>query len=86
LDDLSARLSEKKITVSYSLNLEKMLMEKGYNPDQGARPLKRTIQTLVEDKMATMMLKGKVNEGDHVKIDYKNGVVKIESLSTANRA
>lgn len=85
LKDLTQRLIEKGISPSYSLALKNMLMNKGYNPDQGARPLKRIIQSMLEDKLASMILEGKIKENDHVTIDYKNNSVQIKSLTLVNK-
>ena len=47
--------------------------------DDGARPLKRTIQNLIEDKLAELVLEGKVREGDSVKITCKDGELKFSA-------
>ena len=44
------------------------LIEKGYDPKYGARPLRRTIQSLVEDRLAEQILDGAVKEGDQVEV------------------
>ena len=54
-------------------DVKEYLIEKGYDEKYGARPLKRTIQNLVEDKLAEAVLEGKVKEGDSVKISVKEG-------------
>lgn len=51
--------------------------EKGFDPVYGARPLKRAIQTLVEDKIAEAMLEGKCKEGDGVKVSFSDGKINI---------
>ncbi len=55
------------------------LVEKGYDEKYGARPLKRTIQNLIEDKLAELVLEGKVREGDSVKISCKDGELKFSA-------
>ena len=49
------------------------MVEKGYDELYGARPLKRTIQSKIEDRLAEELLDGKVKEGDNVFIDLLDG-------------
>ncbi|MDP4038358.1 MAG: ATP-dependent Clp protease ATP-binding subunit [bacterium] len=79
LNDLSKRVEEKKITLSFTPKLKNMLMDKGYNPDQGARPLRRMIQTMIEDKLASAILENRIKENDHLEIDYKNDSVELKA-------
>ena len=60
-------------------DVKEFLIEKGYDEKYGARPLKRTIQNLVEDKLAEAVLEGKVREGDSVKISVKDGQLKFSA-------
>jgi ATP-dependent Clp protease ATP-binding subunit ClpB len=46
-----------------------LLADKGYDPVYGARPLKRTIQRLIQDPLAVKILEGEFKEGDRIKID-----------------
>ena len=66
---LSQRLRERHINVQFTDNAKKQLMDEGYDPAFGARPLKRTIQQRLENKLAARLLEGKFAEGDTVKID-----------------
>ena len=61
----------KKIKINVSANAKKLLAEKGFDPNFGARPLKRTIQHLVLDPLAKMIVEGKIKEGSKVKVDVK---------------
>ena len=54
-----------------------LLAKKGYEPKYGARPLRRVIQTQVEDKLAEEMLDGKIKENDKVVIDEKDGEIVV---------
>ena len=60
-------------------DVKEYLVEKGYDEKYGARPLKRTIQNLIEDKLAELVLEGKVREGDSVKITCKDGELKFSA-------
>jgi len=65
------RLKNKKIKISVSMAAKNLLAEKGFDPDYGVRPLKRTIQQLVLDPLAKMIVDGKIKEGDKIKIDVQ---------------
>jgi ATP-dependent Clp protease ATP-binding subunit ClpB len=68
-------LEHKKINITLDKKAEDWLAEKGYDPVYGARPLKRTIQTHLQNVLAMMILEGKIKEGDHVKVSTdKNGL------------
>ncbi len=60
-------------------DVKDFLVEKGYDEKYGARPLRRTIQNLVEDKLAEAVLEGRVGEGDSVKLLLKDGQLKFSA-------
>ena len=64
LNDVSARLKDKKLTMVVDDGAVRLLAERGYDPDFGARPLKRVIQKDVVDAIATNLLNGTFREGD----------------------
>lgn len=66
---LTKRLRDRNINVEFTAGARKQLMDEGYDPVFGARPLKRTIQQRLENKLATELLAGKFADGDTVKID-----------------
>jgi ATP-dependent Clp protease ATP-binding subunit ClpB len=72
LRDLQRRLAERKITIELSEEARKTLADRGYDPQFGARPLKRTIQRLIENPLAMEVLSGKVRDGDHVVVETKD--------------
>ncbi|KKT25546.1 MAG: ATP-dependent chaperone ClpB [Candidatus Magasanikbacteria bacterium GW2011_GWA2_43_9] len=70
------RLTEQRITLDVSAKAKDWLAKKGYDPQMGARPLKRLIQTELLDKLALDILEGKIAEGRTVKVDVgKSGLV-----------
>ena len=69
LRDLTARLKERQLIVEFTDAAKKQLMDEGYDPSFGARPLKRVIQQRLENKLATKIIAGKFTEGDTIKID-----------------
>jgi len=66
VEDLRKRLSERKISLELSTEASAKLAELGYDPAFGARPLKRTIQRMIENPLAVEVLAGHFGEGDHV--------------------
>jgi ATP-dependent Clp protease ATP-binding subunit ClpA len=70
LSDVKERLSRKSIDLTVTEGAIKELAAVGYDPDYGARPLKRLIQKEVQDNMALEILKGNISEGDKVSVDY----------------
>ena len=60
-------------------DVKEYLIDKGYDEKYGARPLKRTIQNLIEDRLAEEILEGRVREGDSVKITVRDGALKFSA-------
>ncbi len=69
LRDLTARLKKRQLAVEFTDTAKDQLMDEGYDPSFGARPLKRVIQQRLENKLATELIAGKFTEGDTIKID-----------------
>ncbi|MGI9102591.1 MAG: ATP-dependent Clp protease ATP-binding subunit [Terriglobales bacterium] len=72
VDDLRRLLADRKITVRLTDSARKLLLAHGYDPKYGARPLKRSIQKLVQDPLAIRILRREVCDGDHVVVDAQN--------------
>ncbi|MGD8397263.1 MAG: ATP-dependent Clp protease ATP-binding subunit [Anaerolineae bacterium] len=70
---VSMRLEEHGLSLSLTDEAQDYLAEKGYDPDLGARPLRRVIQTEVEDALSERMLADDFGENDHVLVDYEDG-------------
>jgi len=73
LTRLCERLAERKITLTLTDAAKTLLAERGYDPLFGARPLKRTIQSDLENPLAKQMIGGIVREGDVVTVDVVDG-------------
>ncbi len=69
VDHLRKRLEDKKMDIELSDEAKEALAEQGYDPIYGARPLKRTIQKLIQNPLATELLKGEYKEGDLIFVD-----------------
>lgn len=72
IDVLAKRMAQTGINIKITDEAKALLAKKGYEPRYGARPLRRVIQTLVEDKLAEEMLDQKIKEKDNVIIDVKD--------------
>jgi ATP-dependent Clp protease ATP-binding subunit ClpB len=73
LRGLERRLAERRLTVSLTEAAQAYLAEKGFDPEFGARPLKRLIQREVQDPLALKLLSGDIREGDVVEVDAGEG-------------
>jgi len=69
LEDLRRQLAERKISLELTDAAKEMVLSEGYDPAYGARPLKRSIQRLIQDPLALKILDGEVLHGDHVIVD-----------------
>ncbi|MFH1621499.1 MAG: AAA family ATPase, partial [Candidatus Omnitrophota bacterium] len=71
LSHVADRLKEQNITFELDKTAKELLIEKGFDPVFGARPLKRTIQRYLEDPLAQDLISAKFKEGSHIKIKRK---------------
>jgi ATP-dependent Clp protease ATP-binding subunit ClpB len=82
---IEAKLKEKDITVILTDRAKTLIANAGFDPIYGARPLKRALAEIVEDRLAEMILEGSLNEGDSVTFDTDESgeeiVVKVDSNS-----
>ena len=76
----TSRLKERNITVEVTESMKKHIAKKGFDPLYGARPLRRAIQSLIEDKLAEEILDGNVKDGNKVSIDYENEEVNVKKI------
>jgi len=81
------RLAGKKIKLALTPEAKELIVEKGFDPTFGARPLKRTIQKLLEDSLSEELLKGTVKDGDLVAIEREEDhlVFKVQGSNSAKR-
>ncbi len=69
LKRLRQNLAQRKMALEITDRAKALIADKGYDPVYGARPLKRTIQRLIQDPLAVKILEGEFQEGDRVKVD-----------------
>jgi ATP-dependent Clp protease ATP-binding subunit ClpC len=74
-EDLNSRLAEKGIELSLTKKAKEFLVEDGYDPKLGARPLRRSVETNVEDPLSEEILKGKFSWGSKIKAEVKAGKI-----------
>ncbi|PRT66882.1 ATP-dependent Clp protease ATP-binding subunit [Streptococcus anginosus] len=77
---LIVSLAEKGIELKFQPSALKLLAKKGYDPEMGARPLRRTLQTQVEDHLSELLLAGELKTGQSLKVGVKAGQLKFEVL------
>jgi len=82
LEILKNRLKEKKIGLTVTPRAKEILAERGFDPQYGARPLKRTIQKYIQDPLALQMLEGKIKEKDKIKVEFNEKQKEIVFLKT----
>ncbi|MCP4229532.1 MAG: ATP-dependent Clp protease ATP-binding subunit [bacterium] len=88
LDELCKRLDEHMLTLHFEDAAKIFLMEKGYDPTFGARPLRRQIQKYVEDPLVDALLKQEINKGDSVSVseDTENDSLKFDVVRIETEA
>ncbi len=79
LDQVRERLAEHEVELEMTSDAMDLLAEKGYDPDYGARPLRRAIQDLVEDPLAEKLLTGEFSAGDRIIIERDGDELHAES-------
>jgi len=80
LDMVARRLADQRIKITISSSAKKVLAKRGFDPQFGARPLKRAIQQMILDPLAKSMVEGKVQPGAKVKVDVANKEIFIKIL------
>ena len=75
---LIGSLAEQGIVLKFQASALKLLAQEGYDPEMGARPLRRTLQTQVEDKLSELLLTGDLAAGQTLKVGVKGGQLKFE--------
>jgi ATP-dependent Clp protease ATP-binding subunit ClpB len=86
LAHLRRRLAERGLTVELTDAAKEQLVEAGWDPTYGARPLKRALQRLVENPLAKALLEGGFGEGDKIRVDAGEGDLVFEKAPAAEAA
>jgi ATP-dependent Clp protease ATP-binding subunit ClpB len=83
LGTLAERLKDRKLTIVVTPEAREYLANKGFDPQYGARPLKRLIQREVQDPLAKRMLSGAIRGGDTVEVDVGDGGLAFRTTTRA---
>jgi ATP-dependent Clp protease ATP-binding subunit ClpC len=86
LAKVEERLAEKKLTFALSDSARDFLIEKGYNPEYGARPLRRTIERFIEDPMAEELLRNNIESGSFLEMDLDKDGEKLNFHAIPSKA
>jgi ATP-dependent Clp protease ATP-binding subunit ClpB len=83
LKSVEKLLAERQITLELTPAANELLLSEGYDPSFGARPLRRTIQRMIQDPLALQILEGTVLPGDHIRVDRngKKDVMRFERIT-----
>jgi len=76
---VAGRLADHHVSLRASSEAKVYLADQGYNPEMGARPLRRVIQTEVEDRLSEALLSGQVRDGDSVTIQFREDSIVLET-------
>ena len=81
-EEVFSRLNEKGIKLDVTDAFKERLVEEGYNPAYGARPLRRAVMRLLEDSLAEEVLSGRIKDGDKALVDIDENKKVIVNIST----
>jgi len=80
LERVAKLMQQRSLTLKVDSSARGYLAEQGYNPDFGARPLKRTIQREVQDPLALKVVSGEITEGDTVRVTLGEAGLQFEVI------
>jgi ATP-dependent Clp protease ATP-binding subunit ClpB len=86
LEKLRKNLDERGITIELDDAARGLIIEEGYDPVYGARPLKRAIQSLIQNPLAVSLLKGDIRSGSTVRVSAADGAMKFTPVETSAEA
>ena len=78
---VAARLSSYRVTLTLTDAGRDLLADLGYDPDMGARPLRRVIQSNIEDRLSDGLLSGEFKDGDHIVVDAEEGKINLRAVA-----
>ena len=82
LERLRAMLAERNVTLVLEPSARELLLREGYDPSYGARPLKRAIQSLIQNPLAVKLLQGEILPGQTVSVSAKGGTMEFKTEAT----
>ena len=85
LKDIEIRVLDHGLFMHVNLPAKSYLVENGFDPKMGARPLRRLIQDTIEDQLSELLLKGKFSAGDSIEVDCENDQIIIKKLNNKKK-
>lgn len=79
LRSIEKRMKQRDMTLNVSEEAKKYIADKGYDPQYGARPIRRILQEEIEDPVTDLILEGRLNEGDLIRVDCQDGKIVIDT-------
>ncbi|MBI4614502.1 MAG: ATP-dependent Clp protease ATP-binding subunit, partial [Planctomycetes bacterium] len=86
LKDVKKRLAGQGLEFSLTDEAKEFVIDKGYNPDFGARPLRRAIERLIEDPLSEAILKNEFGEKKHIRVRVRDRTIFFDPFSTEEEA
>ncbi|HSA34319.1 MAG TPA: type VI secretion system ATPase TssH, partial [bacterium] len=71
LSDIAGRLAEREITLDFTDAAKDLVIEESFEPEYGARPIRRYLERVIETELATRIIKGELGDGDRITVDRK---------------
>jgi ATP-dependent Clp protease ATP-binding subunit ClpA len=85
MKSVETRVAKKGVRIQLTAEALGYLIDQGYNPDFGARPLKRAIERLVEDPLSEGLLRGEFKDAKEIKISLKDNHLLFEPVESADK-
>tara|TARA_X000000950_G_scaffold280142_1_gene374135 strand:- start:272 stop:2494 length:2223 start_codon:yes stop_codon:yes gene_type:complete len=83
--DVEAKLNEKGIDIDFNSDVVKLILEQGYDPKLGARPLSRAVDKLVKKPISTMLIEDKIKRGSSVKLSVKDKEIVVKASNSKEK-
>ena len=86
VNNVIKRLAEQDVEVEVTDQVKEIIIKEGYNPEFGARPLRRAIQRNIEDRLSEEMLKNTFAKGDKVIVSCQDGKITVQAVERTDKA
>ena len=83
--DVEAKLNEKGIDIDFDSDVVKLILEQGYDPKLGARPLSRAVDKLVKKPISTMLIEDKIKRGSSVKLSVQDKKIVVKASNSKEK-
>ena len=83
--DVEAKLNEKGIDIEFNEAVVKLVLDEGFDPKLGARPLSRAVDKLIKKPLSTMLIEDKIKRGSSVKLTAKDGKIILKTVNAKEK-